>query len=111
MVSYLNATISSSILPQIIGFEHASDIWYHLENQCASHLRSHIHSKEGTMVSYLDFIKSCADIFLLLGSLVSDEDLILYTINGLTSEYSSLKTSLKTNTHSISLGELHAMLR
>ena len=70
LVSCLNATISSSILPQVIGLEHARDIWSHLENRYASHLRSHVHeiklkllnaSKEGSMDSYLDFIKNCAD--------------------------------------------------
>ena len=43
LVSCLNATISSTILPQIIGFEHASDIWIHLEKRYASHSLTHIH--------------------------------------------------------------------
>ncbi|KAJ0965313.1 hypothetical protein J5N97_026451 [Dioscorea zingiberensis] len=63
-----------------------------------------------TMISYLDKIKSLADNLLAVASLVSDEDLILHTLNGLPSSYSAFKTAIRTRAASITIEELWTFL-
>ena len=42
---------------------------------------------------------------------VDDEDMLLYTLNGLTLEYNSFKTAIRTRSDQLFLEELHSLLR
>lgn len=42
--------------------------------------------------------------------LVDDEDLVIYTLNGLPSEFNTFRTSMRTRSRLVSFAELHVLL-
>lgn len=106
LLSWINATLSDSALPYIVGKDTAKDAWDSLEQRYGSLSRSHIielkkrlqHVKKGTssMQEYLHQLKVIADQLATCGAPVSEEDLILYTLSGLPSMYRPFQTSIRT---------------
>ncbi|KAJ8644535.1 hypothetical protein MRB53_006283 [Persea americana] len=64
------------------------------------------------MQDYLQHIKILTDKLAMSGSPVSEEDLLLHTLNGLPAQYRPFQTSIRTRsaTDPVSLDELHALL-
>ncbi|GAV67264.1 UBN2 domain-containing protein, partial [Cephalotus follicularis] len=76
-------------------------------------LRLSLHSpKKGSdsMAAYLLKEKSISDELALTSWPVSNEDMVLYILGGLSSEYSTLVTSVTTRGLSISVVDLHGLL-
>lgn len=59
--------------------------------------------KDKTMMQYQSEIKMKCDANAISGSLLSVEDVILYTLNRLSSTYQAFKMSIRTNLQLISL--------
>lgn len=66
--------------------------------------------KEKSMMQYLFEIKSKCDAIAISGSPLSAEDIILYTLNGLSSTYQAFKTTIRTNLQPIDLDDFYALL-
>ncbi|PKU75332.1 Retrovirus-related Pol polyprotein from transposon TNT 1-94 [Dendrobium catenatum] len=63
-----------------------------------------------TMTQYLTEIKTIVDQITAAGSTIVDEDILMYTINGLPPTYQAFKTSIRTMLHPISLDDLYSLL-
>lgn len=62
------------------------------------------------MTQYLSDIKSKVDLIVAVGSPLDTEDIIYYTLNGLSPLYQGFKVSICTNLQSISLDDLYSLL-
>uniref|UniRef100_A0A5B7CDP5 Putative retrovirus-related Pol polyprotein n=1 Tax=Davidia involucrata TaxID=16924 RepID=A0A5B7CDP5_DAVIN len=119
LLSCITATLTPSILPHVVGFSHAFEVWFALAQRHSSLSRSHIHElklklmnikKDTTMEAYLDQIKQYVDRLASAGTPIPTEDIVLYTLNGLPSEYASFKTSIRTKSEPISVTDLNSLL-
>ncbi|KAI0520010.1 hypothetical protein KFK09_007475 [Dendrobium nobile] len=120
LAASLCSTISSAILPYVVNLESTADIWNLLQNHFQATNRSkviqlkntlhNISLKNMTMSQYLSEIKNLVDQIAASGSVVDNEDIILYIINGLPSSYQSFKTSIRTMLTPISLDNLYPLL-
>lgn len=101
VLMWLNATISDSLLPYVIGLSTSRSVWEMLEKRFASISRSHVlqlKSKLQTLKKgsssidqYLHQAKDVTDSLAAAGHL-DDTDLIFHTLNGLPLEYDSFST-------------------
>lgn len=65
---------------------------------------------EQTMMEYLSEIKSKCNGISTLGSILSIEDVVLYTLNGVPSGYQDFKTVIRTNLQPIGFDDFYALL-
>ncbi|PKU85121.1 Retrovirus-related Pol polyprotein from transposon TNT 1-94 [Dendrobium catenatum] len=120
LVSALLSTISSSVLPYVISLQSAHEVWITLEQRLQPtnrsrviQLKNELHSiqkKDRTIHQYLDQIKILVDNIAAAGSKVDTEDVILYILNGLPTEYNPFKTAIRTSLNPISLDTLYSLL-
>ncbi|KAI0496608.1 hypothetical protein KFK09_022928 [Dendrobium nobile] len=66
--------------------------------------------KTQTMTQYLTEIKTIVDQITAAGSTIEDENILMYTINGLPPAYQAFITSIRTTLHPISLDDLYSLL-
>ncbi|PKU82537.1 Retrovirus-related Pol polyprotein from transposon TNT 1-94 [Dendrobium catenatum] len=62
------------------------------------------------MLQYVSDIKHRVDAIRAAGSNIEDEDIVLYTLNGLPTSYNAFKTAIRTKKHTIHLDELYSLL-
>ncbi|KAJ8646752.1 hypothetical protein MRB53_008500 [Persea americana] len=122
LITWINSTLSETVLPYVVGLSTSKSIWDALSKRYSSLSRSHVlqlknqlqHIKKGSlsMQDYLQQIKMLTDKLAMSGSPVSEEDSILYTLNGLPTQYRPFQTSIRTRSASdpVSIDELHALL-
>ncbi|XP_020697569.1 uncharacterized protein LOC110110428 [Dendrobium catenatum] len=120
LAAALCSTISPVLLPYVIHLESTSAIWATIERQLQSsnrsrviQLRNELHNiqiKNQMMVQYLTQIKNIVDNINAVGAVLDQEDIILYTLNGLPSSYNAFKTSIRTMLHPIDLDNLYSLL-
>ncbi|KAF8397297.1 hypothetical protein HHK36_016210 [Tetracentron sinense] len=61
--------------------------------------------------SLLKKIKAIRDKLAIVSVHIDDEDMLLHTLKGLSSEYNGFKSAIRTKSEPLSLEELHALLR
>lgn len=120
VLCWINATLSENVLAHVVGLGSARAVWTALERRFASLSRSHIIQlktqlqsiKKGsqTVSEYIQRIKHISDSLAAVSNPIDDDDLILYTLNGLPSEFGPFKTSIRTRSSPISIEELHVLL-
>lgn len=122
LITLINATLSKSAFSLVIGCKSSKEVWTALEKRFSSLTRSYIHelksalhtvSKNSTesIDDYLVRIKDLVDKLATVSVTIDDEDILLYTLNGLPTEYNSFRTSIRTRSESVTLDELHALLK
>ncbi|PKU70162.1 Retrovirus-related Pol polyprotein from transposon TNT 1-94 [Dendrobium catenatum] len=114
------STISPAILPYVINLDSTSMIWVTIERRLQSsnrsrviQLRNELHNirmNNQSMIQYLTQIKSIADNLSAAGMNLDQEDITLYTLNGLPSSYNAFKMSIRTMLHPIDLDNLYSLL-
>lgn len=117
---WLNSTLSKEIILFTVGVTSSCELWLNLENrfgvvfvvhihQLRSRLHS-IHKGDLSTYEYLQRIKGISNALMVVGSPVSDHDLIAVTLNGLSNEYESFIDSIMLRISSTTLDELHGLL-
>ena len=121
LITLINATLSPSAHAYIVGCSTSKDIRDTLEKHYLSNTRVNvvnlkselqtISKKAGESInSYIQRIKELKDKLFNVSILIDYEDLIIYTTNGLPSEYNTFRTSMCTKSTSVSFEELHVLL-
>lgn len=121
-MTLINATLSPAALAYVVGCSTSKEVWDALEKHYSStsrtnvvNLKSDLQSilkKSGESIDdYVKRIKEIKDKLANVSSVVNDEDLFIYTLNGLPSEYNTFKTSLRTRSQPPSFAELHVLLK
>jgi hypothetical protein len=117
----INATLSPSAITLVIGQTTAQGVWQVLERRYTSLSRTHVLSLKAeldrvkkssteTMTVYLDRVKEIRDKLGSVGVNVDDEDLLHVVLKGLTPEYDSFCSAMRTRDRVISCEELHVLL-
>ncbi|XP_010054615.1 uncharacterized protein LOC104442941 [Eucalyptus grandis] len=122
LLSWINATLSESALPYVVGATFAKVAWDVLARHYASLTPAYVmslkrqlhHLKKGnlTMQEYLQQFKTLADKLTISGSPVSDDDLLICILDGLPTAYHSFASSIRVRAHqtSITIEDLHNLL-
>ncbi|GAV81121.1 UBN2_3 domain-containing protein, partial [Cephalotus follicularis] len=120
LLSSLLSSLTESVHAQVVGLESSHAVWQYLSSAFSSQsqvrimqLRLSLHSlKKGadSMSSYLLKANSISGELFLASKPVSDDDMVLYILGGLSSEYASLVTSITTRVAPISVADLHGFL-
>jgi gag-polypeptide of LTR copia-type/GAG-pre-integrase domain len=98
----------------------SADLWRELQLRfstqslaCVMDIKMQLHSLQKghlSMQDYLDQKRSLADRLRLIGSLVSNDDLQLFILHGLNTEYDSLIVSLNSKPNAVPFNELAGLL-
>lgn len=122
LITLINVTMSKTAFSFVIGCKTTREVWLTLEKRFSSLNRSHIHelkfalytiAKSSTELieDYLLRIKEILDKLANVVVVIDDEDVPLYTLIGLPSEYNAFRTSIWTCSETVTLEELHALLK
>jgi gag-polypeptide of LTR copia-type len=112
--------ISPSIPAQVINCETSVCLWQQFHQLHTSQSLTHVlelklqlqTSKKGgsTCRQYLQHMQSIADCLRNIGSDISEQDLILYTLQGLGSDFDNFVTAVSMRSGSLTMVELHNLL-
>ncbi|KAJ4978920.1 hypothetical protein NE237_009700 [Protea cynaroides] len=122
LLSWINATLNESDLSYIVGVSFAKVAWNLLKTRYASTTLGHVmslkrqlsHIRKGSqpMIHYIQQFKNIADQLAACNSSVSEDDLVLYVLNGLPPSYLQFCSSIRIRAWStaLPLEELHTLL-
>ena len=121
LVSWLVSSISESMLGHVNRCRTSAEIWLTLERMFATQSKARILQlrlklqtlkKESLSVDeYILKMREVADMLISAGQMVSDDELIIYILGGLGSEYESVIVNLTSRSDSVSLEEVQFMLQ
>ncbi|KAF5468685.1 hypothetical protein F2P56_012822 [Juglans regia] len=114
------ASVSESIMPLIATSSRSREAWLKLTQLYANRSRTRVMQLKDTLTSlnrgaksvtdYLQQVKSTADELALVDSPLTNDDLTLYILNGLGSEYRDIAGSIHTRENPLTFEELHDLL-
>jgi gag-polypeptide of LTR copia-type len=120
LLAWLLSSISESVVSQVVHCTTSADLWKELQSRfytqsmaCVMDLKVQLHSLHKghlSMQNYLDQKKSIDDHLRLIGSPVSEADLQLYILHGLSIEYDPLIVSLNAKSAAVPFNELAGLL-
>ncbi|KAJ3697958.1 hypothetical protein LUZ61_001663 [Rhynchospora tenuis] len=122
LLGWLLSSLTEVIQAQVVSCTTSFDLWNSLQTIFSNRsrarltdLRRQIQSatKEGLSCSdYIQHMRKLADELLFIGSPMSEDDLVIATLNGLGPDYLSFVTSITTalRSQSISFADLHGLL-
>lgn len=122
LMTLINATLSSEALAYIVGCKSSKDEWEVLARHYSSTSRSNIvnlktdlqaisKKPDESIDSYVKRIKEIKDKLANVSSVVNEEDLMIYALNGLPVEYNTFRTSMRTRSGTVTFDELHVLLK
>ncbi|KAF8406331.1 hypothetical protein HHK36_008417 [Tetracentron sinense] len=121
IMTMINATLSSSAITHIIGYQTSREVWLALERRFSSLSRSNILQLKtnlqtmmkgsDTVDVYIQKIKEARDNLATAAVQTDDEDILICTLNGLPHEYNAFHTSIRTRSQPLSLEDLHVLLK
>ncbi|GAV67353.1 UBN2 domain-containing protein, partial [Cephalotus follicularis] len=104
LLSWINATLSESALPYIVGVTSSMEAWTILNRRSTSTTPSHvialkqqlnrIKKDNQSMQEYLHKFKVLSDQLAACGSSIIDDDMIFYGLDGLPSSYRQFASSV-----------------
>ena len=106
LLTFMNSTLSPSILALTVGCTTAMEVWKVLENRFSSICRSYVMNLKGELHNikkgtgfvdiYLQKIKVVRDNLLDIGVIVDDEELLRIAIKGLPKNYNAFRSTIRT---------------
>ncbi|KAM1004535.1 hypothetical protein ACFX2C_004724 [Malus domestica] len=120
LMQLITATLSPSAISCAIGSTSARDLWVRLKEQFSIVTRATIFQmkselqniKKGTdsISLYLQRIKEARDYLAAAGVMFADDDIVILTLNGLSSEYNTLRSIIRGRENVISMKDLRSQL-
>lgn len=122
LLSWINATLSTSALPYVVGIKSAKEAWDVLARRYASITSSHVMAlrkqlhriKKGTtsMADYLQQFKVITDQLAASASPISEDELLYAVLDGLPSAYRPLQSVIRARARSgpMPIEEVHNLL-
>uniref|UniRef100_A0A5B7BD59 Retrotransposon Copia-like N-terminal domain-containing protein n=1 Tax=Davidia involucrata TaxID=16924 RepID=A0A5B7BD59_DAVIN len=121
LMAVINATLTPTALSSVIGYKTSRDVWLALERHFSSTSRSNILQLKANLQSltkgkdtidqYIQKVKAARDSLAEVSVHIDDEDLLIYTLNGLPSEFNAFRTAIRTRAQPLTLEEMHVLLR
>ncbi|XP_070681689.1 uncharacterized protein [Malus domestica] len=114
LMQLLTATLSPSAVSCAIGSSSAYDMWQRLKEQFSIVTRATIFQmkselqniKKGSISIYLQRIKEARDYLFVAGVQFNDDDIVILTLNGLSSEYNTLRSIIRGRENVTSMKDL-----
>ena len=120
MFTFINSTLSPTILTLTVGQRSAKGVWKVLEKRFASVSRSHVMSLRNELSAvkkrtysidgYFQKIKQIRDRLAAVSVILDDEELLHVALDGLPSEYDSFNFAIRTHSDVLSVEELNTLL-
>ena len=120
ILSAILASTSSSITPLIATTKTSHEAWKKLKNLHASQSRTRamqlkeeltlIHRGHRSITEYLHAVKTLVDEIAIIDHSISDDDLTLYVLNGLGSEFQEIMAPIRARESPMTFEELHDLL-
>lgn len=120
ILGWLLSSLKENVLAQVISCETSHSAWTTLQTLFASSSRTRVHDlkhdlsniTKGSlpMADYIKQIKSLADSLAATGNVVSSQDLIDHTLNGLGPTYDPFVISVYTKLDDLSTDDVHSLL-
>ena len=120
ILSAILASTSTTITPLIATAKTSHEAWQKLHHMYASKSRTRvmqlkeeltlIQRKNRSIPDYLHAVKALADEIALIDHPISDDDLTLYILNGLGSDFRDIATTIRARPTSLAFEELHDLL-
>ncbi|PRQ56316.1 putative transcription factor interactor and regulator CCHC(Zn) family [Rosa chinensis] len=117
----LGQTLSPVAMSCAVGSRSAHEMWSNLRLKFAASNRQNILQLKSTLQglkkgsdnieTYLDKIKAARDAFETVGVFLDDEDIVVTVLRGLPSEFVAIKTVIRAQFVSCSMGELKTLLK
>ncbi|KAI3983912.1 hypothetical protein MKX01_011620 [Papaver californicum] len=117
---WINATLTEPILAQVVGLNTAREVWDYLESSFTSNNVAHAlqlriqlhHMQKGnsSITEYLSIIKNISDLLVVASQSVSDLDLVLNALKGLSHEYDAFTIAITGRLPLPTFSELYALL-
>ncbi|XP_022150845.1 uncharacterized protein LOC111018892 [Momordica charantia] len=122
LMTLINATLSAEALAYVVRSGTSKQVWEVLEKHYSSNsrtnvvnlksdLQSIVKKTEESIDAYVKRIKEIKDKFANVSITINDEYLLIYALNGLSTEYNTLSTSMRTRAQSVSFEELHVFMK
>ncbi|KAM1757600.1 hypothetical protein ACFX11_006838 [Malus domestica] len=120
LMQLITATLSPSAISCVIGSISAQDIWTRLKEQFSTVTRTNIFQMKSELQNvkkgndsislYLQRIKEVRDYLSAAGVKFDDDDIVILTLNGLSSEYNTIRSIIRGREHVISIKDLRSQL-
>ncbi|CAN6721051.1 unnamed protein product [Malus baccata var. baccata] len=120
LMQLITATLSPSAISCVIGSISAQDIWTRLKEQFSTVTRTSIFQMKSELQNvkkgndsislYLQRIKEARDYLSAAGVQFDDDDIVILTLNGLSSEYNTIRSIIRGREHVISIKDLRSQL-
>ena len=121
LMTLITATLSTTALSCVIGCTSSQQMWTNLCERFANMTRTNIvqlkidlqNIQKGTesIDAYMQRIKDARDRLATVGVLISDEDIVIVALRGLSSEYNTIKAIIRGRENLVSLQELRSQLK
>ncbi|KAM5575786.1 hypothetical protein ABKV19_014637 [Rosa sericea] len=121
IVNMLGQTLSPVAMSCAVGSKSAAEMWANLKLKFAApnrqnilQLKSNLQGlKKGSdnIETYLDKVKSARDALETVGVFLDDEDIVVVVLRGLPYEYAAIKTVIRAQFVTCSMGELKTLLK
>lgn len=121
IVNMLGQTLSPVAMSCVVGSRSAQEMWARLKQKFAApnrqnilQLKTNLQSlKKGSdnIETYLDKIKASRDALETVGVFLDDEDIVVTVLRGLPSEFAAIKTVIRAQFVSCTMGELQTLLK
>lgn len=122
LMTVINATLSPEALAYVVGSTSSKQVWDLVAKLYCSNSRSNVVNLKSDLQSiskksdesidaYIKRIKEIKDKLANVSTAVNEEDLIIYALNGLPSEFNTFRTSMRTRSQPVTFEELHDLLR
>ncbi|KAM1561746.1 hypothetical protein ACFX1Z_004837 [Malus domestica] len=120
LMQLITATLSPSAVSCVIGSTSAQDLWTRLKEQFSIVTRASIFQMKSALQNikkgndsislYLQRIKEARDYLSAAGVPFDDDDIVILTLNGLSSEYNTIRSIIRGRDHVISIKDLRSQL-
>ncbi|KAG6588985.1 Retrovirus-related Pol polyprotein from transposon RE1, partial [Cucurbita argyrosperma subsp. sororia] len=122
LMTVINATLSPEALAYVVGSTTSKQVWNVLAKLYSSSSRSNVvnlksdlqtisKKSDESIDAYIKRIKEIKDKLANVSTVVNDEDLLIYALNGLPTEYNTFRTSMRTRSTPVTFEELHVLLK
>jgi gag-polypeptide of LTR copia-type len=120
ILAWIFNSLSPSILAQVINCETSRQLWIEINQMHTSQSMARVlelklklqTSKKGgtTCVQFLQYMQGIADQLRSVGAEISDQELVLYTLQGLGTEFDNFVTTISLRTNSVTMSELRSLI-
>lgn len=122
LMTVINATLSPEALAYVVGSTSSKQVWDVLAKLYSSNSRYNVvnlkselqtisKKPDESIDAYIRRIKEIKDKLADVSTVINEEDLLIYALNGLPTEFNTFRTAMRTRPQPVTFEELHVLLK